>query len=199
MKIVKIVMLIIAFGAKASLYAQTATDAFISVPESVLLDLTTNKRMDLIDLHNANQKAIVLNNFGDSISIKSLNDNYLFLEKGNSSLQIIVLPMINESKLYCLIHTNCAPICDSQIEFYSINWIKLDSKTFISPVDKKWFINEEFPSLELSLMQFIYDSETLSLQQKYNIQKDLSPENQLEVKPLLNEEKIYKWNGIRFE
>ena len=173
------------------LQAQTVREVFISLPEPILLDLSTNDRMDLIDLYDVGQKAVVLNSLGDSLTIEILTDNYLLLKKGNSSLQIAVLTMINESKLYFLIHTACAPVCDSQIGFYSVNWTKLDSEIFISPITNE--------GLDISLMQFTFNPETQTLQQKNNTHKLLSLEDQEKIKASIKEEeKEYQWNGIRF-
>jgi hypothetical protein len=188
--------------AAIAMHAQKAKDAFISLPESMLLDLNNNARLDLVDLYEAGQEAIVLNSFKDSIFLEKLTDDYFYLKTEASSIQGIVLRMINESSLYCLIQTACAPICDSRIEFYSVSWNQLNSDIFITPATSAWFLNENenLPTLDISLMQWIYDPETSSLRQIYNTPQNLSKEDQARIlHAVKNEIKEYKWNSIRFE
>jgi hypothetical protein len=184
------------------LQAQTAREAFTSMPESMLADLSLYSRRDLVDLYNAGQPAVVLNSFNDSVSLENLTPDHLLLKAGNSLIQIAVLPMINESKLYCLIYTVCSPVCDSRMEFYSVAWNPLNSGAFISPADKSDFVdgNRDFPVLDISLMQLDYDPQTLTLRQTFNTPQYLSLENQDMLRPFIKETaKEYIWNGIRFE
>jgi hypothetical protein len=198
----KKIILIISVFAAITLHAQKAKEVFVSLPESILLDLNNNARLDLIDLCEAGQEAVVLNSFNDSIYLEKLTDDYFYLKTGTSSIQGIVLRMINESSLYCLIQTACAPVCDSRIEFYSISWNLLNSDIFITPATLDWFLNksENLPALGISLMQWIYDPETSSLRQIHNTPQNLSKEDQARIRrSVKNEIKEYKWNGIRFE
>ncbi|GHS96164.1 hypothetical protein FACS189421_00740 [Bacteroidia bacterium] len=203
MKIVKkIAGLGMALLFAVSLNAQTAKEAFLSMPESLLPDMNLYARMDLVDLYNAGQQAVIANSFNDTIALEKLTSDYLFLKTGKGSLQIMALQMINESWLYCLIHTVCGPVCDSRMDFYSISWNHLNSDTFITPATKTDFINEnpDCPALNISLMQWVYDPETATLQQRYNTPDYLSLEDQNTIRPFIKERmREYRWNGIRFE
>jgi hypothetical protein len=184
-----------------SLNAQTAKEAFLSMPESLSPDMNLYARMDLVDLYNAGQQAVIANSFNDTIALETLTTDYLCLKTGKGSLQIIALQMINESQLYCLIHTVCGPVCDSRMDFYSVSWNRLNSDTFITPATKTGFIDEnpDCPALDISLMQWVYNPETATLQQRYNTPDYLSLEDQNTIHPYIKQEiKEYKWNGIRF-
>ena len=186
----------------ASLNAQTAKDVFTTFPDPSLLPLSTNARLDLIDLFQANQNTVVENDLGDTISVLQLQDDYIHIQSGNSDTEIIILSMINESKVICVIQTISIPVQDSNLEFYTINWKKLDSKAFINPVDKSWFIKEsdDFPALDISLMKFHYDPEKQTLLQTYTTPSYLSIEDQKRIEGHIKESnKEYKWNGVRFE
>jgi hypothetical protein len=182
------------------LEAKTAKEAFASMPESMLWDLNVNSRLDLIDLFEAGRESVVLNSFEDSVSLEKLTPDYLLLKSGQSSIQIIVLTMLNESFLYCFIQTVCSPLCDSRIEFYTPSWKPLDSKTFISSATKEWFIpdNEISPTMNISFMQFVYNPENSFLLQLYNTPKNRSADDPIEHSFPVKEKK-YTWNGIRFE
>ena len=185
-----------------SLNAQTAKEAFITFPDPSLLPLNTNTRMDLMDLFQINQNAVIENDLGDSISIRQMQDDYIQIQSGNSDTEIIILHMINESKVICVIQTISTPVPDSNLDFYTINWKKLDAKAFINPVDKSWFIKEgdDFPALDISLMKFHYDPEKQILLQTYTTPSYLSIEDQKRIEGHIKESnKGYKWNGIQFE
>jgi len=197
----KITLLFISLFVISGLHAQTAQEAFLSLPESMLIDLNVNARKDLVDLYQASQEAVVENLLGDSVSIEKMTPDYLLLKAGNGNLQIIVLQMVNDSKLYCLIQTVCAPVCDSRIEFYSVSWKQLDTYTFITPFPQTDFIRtiDNSPLPDRVFMQYIYLPETSSLQQICNTPQSLSTEDQKTIQVLLKENvKEFKWNGFRF-
>ena len=185
-----------------SLNAQTVKEAFITFPDPSLLALNTNARLDLIDLYQANQSAVIENDLGDSIFIRQMQNDYIHIQSGNSDTEIIILSMINESKVICVVQTISTPVQDSNLEFYTTNWKKLDSKAFINPVDKSWFLKEsdDFPALDISLMKFHYNPEKQILSQTYTTPSYLSFEDQKRIEGHIKEEnKEYKWNGIQFE
>lgn len=194
-------IILIIFSISIQTYSRNAKEAFLSMPMDMFADISIENRMDLIDVYEAKNKASVLNKFQEDISIENLTEDFISLKMGNSTIQIVVLPMVNESQLYCLIYTVCAPLCDSFVDFYSLSWNKLKQDTFLSPVPQSWFIDnlEEFPELTISLMQFSFDPEKHILQQKDNSVGTLSLENQEKIKPYIKQEtKSYQWNGIRF-
>jgi hypothetical protein len=182
--------------------AQTIKEIFIASPDVMLLPLSANNRMDLIDLYMGGQDATVSNSLGDKVVLNYLTDNYLRLQSGNAVTEMFFLTLINESQIIGLIQTVGAPVCDSRPEFYSLKWKKLDADLFISPAEKSRFMEDttDFPFLDIELMEFHYDAEKQCLLQTYNTPDYVSPEDK-ETLPLNVREKtkIYQWNGIRFE
>jgi hypothetical protein len=190
---------------------QTAGELFMSLPESELPTLNETNRLDLIDLYKAGQEAAVVNQLGDSSVIRQLTDDYLEVKTGNYTLELLILRMVNDSKIVSLIKTVCAPVCDSYMEFYTTSWRKLDTNLFISPADKSWFVKagvdvseqkvrNALVSLDISLMQFRYNPERQELQQYYNTPEYLGVDERAAVAPYLKETpRIFKWNQIYFE
>ena len=198
----KLLVLIIGCGFAFSLQAQTAKAVFFSLPETLLADLNTYGRMDLVDLYNAGLPAVVENSFGDTIVLEKLTPDYLRLNTGKGSLQIVLLKMINDSQLYFLIHSACAPVCDSRLEFYSPSWNRLRSDIFITPASSSFFVEENpaSPSLDISLVQWVYEPETAVLQQIYNTPDYLGLDDRKTIQPFVKTRiKNYWWSGIRFE
>ena len=198
----KNILPLIVCGFALSLQAQTAKETFISLPENRLVDLNTYARMDLVDLYEAGLPAVVKNSFDDTLTLEKLTPDYLRLNTGKGSLQIVVLKMINDYPLYLLIHTVCAPVCDSRLEFYSPSWNRLPSETFITPTPSSFFIEENpnFPSMDIALMQWIYEPETAVLQQIYNTPDYLSLDDRQTIQAFVKARtRDYRWTGVRFE
>ena len=188
--------------------AQTAEKLFASLPESMSLTWTETNRLELIELYKAGLTAAVENQLGDSCFLACMTDDYLQIREGKSSLEIIVLPMVNDSKVICLIHTVCAPICDSHLAFYTVNWKKLDNSVFITPAGKARFIKDGIDidgqnaliPLDISLMQFRYDPDSRELLQYYHTPQYLSFDDREKAAPCLKDEPVvFKWNLTRFE
>jgi hypothetical protein len=185
-----------------SVNAQTMKEIFITTPDVVLLPLSADARMDLIDLYTDGREAVALNSLDDKVVLNCLTDNYLKIQSGNATTELFFLTMVNESKLIGLIQTVCAPVCDSRLEFYSLKWKKLGADLFISPAPKSCFVEDslDFPALDIVLMEFHYDEEKQCLSQTYNTPAYLSPEDrEIIARSIKAESKVYQWNGIRFE
>jgi hypothetical protein len=190
---------------------QTAGELFLSLPEPMLLTLNETNRLDLIDLYKAGQRAVVVNQLGDSSVILQLTDDYMEVKTGNYTLELLRLQMVNDSKIVCLIQTVCAPVCDSYMEFYTTSWRKLNADLFISPAEKSWFVKADIDvteqkaqnalaSLDISLMQFKYNPEQQELSQYFNTPAYLSTDEKAVVALYLKgTPRIFKWNQIRFE
>jgi hypothetical protein len=194
-----------------SIQGQTASELFVKLPESAFLPLAVSDRLDLIDMYKSGGKATVKNSFEDSCSIIRLTDDYLQVQTGKNTMELFLLPMINDSKIVGLIQTVCAPVCDSYIEFYTTAWKKLATSAFITLAGKNDFLkdsvnidNEEVKNalipLDISLMQLHYDPENRELQQYYTTPEYLSEPDRAKAKPYLKETpKVFKWNLTHFE
>jgi len=190
---------------------QTASELFVKLPVTELLPLTVSDRMDLIDLFKAGGKATVENRFDDSCSILRLTDDYLQIQTGANTMELFLLPMINDSKVVGLIQTVCVPVCDSRLEFYTTSWKKLTASAFITFADKNDFLKDgvrpedenvknALIPLDISLMRLHYEPDNRELQQYYTTPEYLSEADREKVTPLLKESpKRFKWNLSRFE
>ncbi|MDR0733366.1 MAG: DUF3256 family protein [Dysgonamonadaceae bacterium] len=188
--------------------AQTTEELFASMPKSIALIWTNMNREELIDQYKAGSTAVVKNRLSASCFLTRMTDNYLQITEGKSSTEIIILPMANDSKVICLIYTFCAPVCDSRFEFYTVEWKKLNSDTFITPAGKVRFFKDGIDPdeqyalvpLDFSLMQFQYNPDNLELMQYYNTPQYLSEEDKEKAMPALkNTPVVFKWNRTRFE
>jgi len=191
--------------------AQTASDLFGSLPDPALFSLSVSDRLDLIDLYKAGQTPTVKNRFDDSCSIVRMTDDYLQIQTGKNTMELFLLPMINDTKIAGLIQTVCAPVCDSKLEFYTTSWKKLSASVFITFANKYDFLKEGINPddekvknalipLDISLMQLHYDPDKQVLLQYYTTPDYLSKDDKANVTPYLTDApKQFKWNQMRFE
>lgn len=185
-------------------------ELFLSLPASVLPNLEEDDRSALFELHQPGDTARVTDALGTSCELSDLQDDYLKIEMGENTMELVRLRMANDSPLICLIRTVCAPACDSELIFFSANWTRLDPSPFITPVGKDWFLAEsdgEKAAAEgplrlpaITLMRFSYEPRTRELSQEYTTPACLVPEErQKVVSALKNIPRVYKWTGLRFE
>ena len=206
-------IIVILFACLLSLYsfAQNMFSVFSEMPKDLIILVDSIQRQDLMNLYKNGSPAKVEDKLYEIVTLSSFNDDYLELHSGNSSMQIALLTLINDSKVICLIQTVCAPICDSKLSFYTSEWKVLNTDDFIQPVETSWFLkddvdknNQEFihaiKSLDMNLMQYSFNSETLSLSQTYTTPLYLSKEDNEKVEPFLkNEPKVFEWKKMGFK
>ena len=207
----KIIPLFLFYYLPFIIQAQTADKLFISMPESMVMTLTELNRLELVELYKSSLPAVVENQLGDSCHLIRMTDDYLQIQEGTSSLEIIVLPMANDSKVIGLIRTVCAPICDSNLAFYTVNWRQINTNLFITPAGKEQFIKDGINldeqkvrnaliPLDISLMQFRYNADTQELLQYYNTPQYLSIDDREKATPYLKDTPIrFRWNMSRYE
>ncbi len=123
--------------------AQNVSSVFGNMPKDLMLLVDSIPRQDLIDLYKSNLPAHVKDKLNGKITLNSLNEDFIELRAGNFSVQIALLKLVNDSKIVCLIQTVCAPVCDSRLNFYTVDWKPLDTSDFILPADTSWFIKDE--------------------------------------------------------
>ena len=103
-----------------SAFSQTkAKDVFATAPDSIFPLLTTNNRLDCIDLIENNMKATVKNKLEQKAEMTALTDSYLQIKPSEKS--VVEIKMLNDS-VFCLINTCLGPAPDSRISFFTHDW-----------------------------------------------------------------------------
>lgn len=207
-KILAFIIFCLGFG---FVQGQTMEIVFGKMPNDILFLLDSIKRQDLMDLYKDNKTAQVLNTFEGLSTLRELSDDHLLLEMGNTKYTFALLPMINHSKLLCVIQTVCAPACDSKIKFYSTDWKAIDSKQLFSPAGAEWFLKDASDSdyfetmlnksrLDISMMEYRYDKEQQTINQYFNSQLMIDKDERKKIESILKSEpKIFYWTSTRFE
>ena len=191
--------------------AQDISSVFGNMPKNLILLVDSIQRQDLIDLYKNNLSDNVTDKLNGKITLSSLKEDFIELHSGNFSMQIALLKLVNDSKIICLIQTVCAPVCDSKLNFFTVDWKPLDAYDFISPVNTSWFIKDDTDktgevfinaskSLDIDLMQYSFDPEKLELAQTYTTPQYLSKEDREAIEPFLKQvPKIFVWEKMNFK
>jgi len=188
-------------------FGQKVADVFKTMPDSLLPCLSEdNKIMMLVDTG----RTVIPYQLGE---FEKLNhtDSYLNIRTSEAgTTQIKVLPLINNTKIVCVIQTACAMVCDSQISFYTTEWEKLD-KTSLLPLinvesffdsSKKGSDNYNFAlSLpDISPIEARFEGGGDDLTFSLDLSSYLPQEDAAQMKPFLKTEQIVlKWNKTGFQ
>ena len=192
--------------------AQDMATFFINTPGQYLPQLEEAWRKDLVDLYNSGKPAVLDNTMNGRSTLQNLTSDYLFLQSTErSTLEIRFLPLINNTFIACVITTVFAPVADSRVAFFTIDWQPLPTVEIWYPATTDSFIkmdvdrdDENFRAahsyLDMDLIHYHLDPEQLIMKAEYTTPDYLSYEERTKVYPFLQDTlKVYYWKTGRFE
>ncbi len=198
----------LAFGAKA----QDVDALFVAMPDGGIPQLESAWRKDLVDLYNSGKEARLKNTMNGFSTLKKMTQDYLLLQvTDRSTIEIKLLPLVNNTKVICMVKTVCAPVADSRVEFFTTEWEPLDASDMFVPVAADWFIKEDADRnsvafldaashLDMDLMEYRLSPDSLTLTATYTTPQYLSSEDRKCVAPFLKESpKVYVWDKHHFK
>lgn len=128
----KKILLFVLLMLPVAAFCQSVSVYFEIIPESHLLQIESNRRKDLIDMKKAGQKAMVPNRLGGNSELTDLTDDYLKIQTSeNATFEMKLYSLKNDEQVIAVINTVCAPVCDSEISFYTTTWQPLPLEKFI--------------------------------------------------------------------
>lgn len=206
--IFSILICALALGVKA----QEMDALFISMPDQNIPQLENAWRKDLVDLYKSGKDATLKNTMNGSSSLKKLTSDYLLLQATErSSIEMKLLPLVNNTNVICMIRTVNGPVADSQIEFFTTDWQPLAVSDLFTPVDAGWFIKDDTDKnsnafqdaasrLDMDLIQYTLSPDNLTLTATYTTPLYLSKEDRKAVIPFIKESpKVYTWEKYHFK
>ena len=128
-----IVSLFIALGSSA----QTKMSQVLKLmPDTIVPYLSETNKLDLLDFMDSNMKAEVRNQLEGKTELMLLTDDYASLtlnEATQMDMRLLTVsePVDSASQIICLVNTYGSDARDSQIDFYSLKWRKLDATKYI--------------------------------------------------------------------
>ena len=205
----RLIFVLLLTGFFVSVNAQKIEDCFIKIPNDLIIQLDVAWRKDLVGLYKSGKPAELENTMMGKSVLKKLTDQYLLLQSTErSTLELRLLPLINNTLIICMIETVYAPVADSRTSFYTTDWQPLAADDLLTPVSVEWFWKEDVDQTELAYLsrsepffvKYSLSDEDTVLMAEYTTPLYLDEEKRQIVKPLLKTEpKIYKWKSSRFE
>ncbi len=194
------------------LKAQDMAAVFVEMPDEYIPQLEDAWRKDLVDLYRSNEKARLKNNMDGYSTLEKLTDDYLLLQSTErTTIEMKLLPLVNNTYVICQIVTLKGPVADSRVLFFSPDWKPLDADELLTPVDADWFIREDADTLsvpyiestsrlDMDLFRFQLSPDDYTLTQTYTTPEYLDKETQKKLKPFLKETpKVFTWKKSGFE
>jgi len=205
----KIILLVIAF-ISVTLYAQDIKTVYVNMPDSLSPLLTKVNREDFADFLESNMRAQVKNKFEGNSEMKTLTQDYLFVQTTPySSLQMKLLPVGETEKIVCVVNTVDGPASDSSVSFYSTDWHELLVSDYLKVPDVEDFFivsdtidreQQEWArkKADMNLMKIELSPENTNLHFTYTTIDYMDKESAEELKPLLKSEPlVYEWTEER--
>lgn len=187
-------------------YGQTMDEVFKTMPNDFLPAFSeADKTMLLVD----SSLSVIPYAMGE-IERLAYSDTFLSIKTSEvGTMQIKILPLINNTKIIALIKTVCSGICDSDIRFFTSEWDEIDKSSLLPTIpphiffDKnkmdtpgfKWAVSQ----IDIFPLQFQFKNESNDLQVKFDIINHISAQDVAKIEPYLVKETIdLLWNKSTF-
>lgn len=204
--------ILLSFGLVSAVLAQDINAVFKKMPRDIVYGLSPDLNEMLLDNPKDTTKFVATAIY-ESIKRKAINPDFISLQTSKvGTTSIRLLPLINESKIVCVVQTVDGTIADSRIKFYTEKWEPIDGSDLLPQErDVNWFIKSD---VDQSSEKFIHAMATLTmLPMKYVLSETeptlsiefepkgfLSIEDYKNIEPYLTKEpKVLKWDKVRFK
>ncbi|MDR0573697.1 MAG: DUF3256 family protein [Tannerella sp.] len=183
---------------------------FVGMPDDPVMQLEEAWRKDLIDLYKSGKPATLENTMQGKSTLSKLTEDYMLLQSTEyNTIELKLLPLVNNTYIICMVETAYAPVADSRVTFYTTEWQRVSADGLFTPVAEEWFWNENHTSLEfldaksrldMYLVKYSLSAEKMVLIAEYTTPQYLDEEYQKKVKAFLKTEpRVYEWKSGRFE
>lgn len=205
----KLIFILALLSTVYSISAQNMRNLFADMPDSIMVLLTKNNRLDCIDFIENKMSARVKNKLDQYSKLQVLTSDYLKIQLSSKSyIQMKTLPLKDSLFVVCLVKTYLGPAAESSITFYSKDWQKLSSASFLTypSFSDLWIKNDTLSAEKLETLQNKIDLKLVAAELSaatstltFSLQlDDLSKEIRQEVNPYIRPI-IYSWRNERFE
>ena len=192
--------------------AQKMEDIFIKAPDGIITQLEEAWRKDLVGLYKSGKNATLENTMLGRSTLQKMTNDYLLIQSTErSTVELKLLPLVNNTYIICMIETVYAPVADSRLSFFSTEWVVLPKDGLYTPVAEDWFLKDDIDrmspkfleassALDIYLVKYCLSADSTVLTAEYMTPQYLNEEYRKKVLPFLRtDNKTYKWNSGRFE
>lgn len=194
------------------LAAQDLTTIFLNIPDSVLMGIDAEGKDALIKNTTDTLKVSTPSLFGKEITRNAIAEDYLSLQTSAAgTLQIKLLPLINNSKIILTVKTVCGKACDSQVQFYSTDWTALADVSLFPVPQIDWFIKADadrnsddfknaIAAVNMHPFKIDISADKTEATVSLDIENYLSEEDYKKIKPYLNDTpRVLTWDKVSFK
>ena len=187
-------------------YGQTMDDVFKTMPNDFLPAFSeADKTMLLVD----SSLSVIPYALGE-IERLAYSDTFLSIKTSEvGTMQIKILPLINNTQIIVLIKTVCSGVCDSDIRFFTNEWKEIDKKSILPTITPQVFFDQKelntpgfkwtVSQIDMFPLQFQFKNGSNNLQVKFDIANHLSALDFAKIEPFLVKETIdLLWNKSMF-
>lgn len=185
---------------------------FRTIPKNVIWEMTLEQKEKLLSASEDSLAFVDDSNLYEKIQRTGFSDNFISLKTSDvGSVQIKLLPLVNDSKIICVVKTVCANICDSEIRFYTSSWVPIKQTDLFPKPRIDWFIRKDIDKnsdeyknalapLDINPVKLILSPEDDTLKAEYDIKNYLDKGDYEKLKPFIIEgDKVFSWDKISFK
>lgn len=208
--------LILLLAGVSGMKAQTIKDVILSIPDNIITGLSMEQKEQLCEgVSNDSvslDTVIIANALNGELKRDMISSDFVEFQTSEvGTLQIKVLPLVNDSKILCVVKTVCSDACDSRIQFYTMDWKLLPEQNLIPRRTFDWFVKPDadrestdykdaVKAVDMNPMTFSLSPDDLTLNVDSELENYLSSEDYDELKPfLITEPKVFVWDKSSFK
>ncbi|MFV0328841.1 MAG: DUF3256 family protein [Dysgonomonas sp.] len=207
----KKIIFIIALFASISVSAQNIGEVFLTMPDDIIFGLEAAGKEKLVSNHDDTTGIVVDRGVLGEMERIAISDDFISLQTSEAgTIQIKLLPLINDSKIICVVKTVCAKMCDSQIQFYTTKWMPIPQGDLFPKKDKDWFIKADvdrnsqdfqnaYAALDMNPIVITLSAEDTSIAASYDIENYLATDDYKKIKPYLIDSKKFVWDKLSYK
>lgn len=210
----KILFILLLFSPFVGINAQDMAALVVTMPDNMIIGTTLEQKKELAvsESDSIEKKVYIINSVGDSIERLSYTDDYIALKTSDAgTLQIKLLPLVNNTNIIGVITTVCGQICDSRIDFYTTSWQPLDKSTLFPEIDKSLFFKQDvdkntldyknaMASVDMTPVKLSFSEKDKNITAEYQLQSYLSPDEYKALEPyLLMQPKTFVWDKFAYK
>lgn len=194
--------------------AQDIAALVVTMPDNMTIGVTVDQKKELAvaETDSIEKKVFVINAVGDSIERLAYSDDYISLKTSDAgTLQIKLLPLVNNTNIVGVITTVCGDLFDSRIDFYTTSWQPLDKSTLFPTINKDSFLKKDIDRnsvdyvnasapVDLTPVTYNFSEKDKNITVEYQLENYLAADDYKAIQPYLNTEpKIFEWNKFAYK
>ena len=194
--------------------AQDIAALVVTMPDNMTIGVTVDQKKELAvaETDSIEKKVFVINAVGDSIERLAYSDDYISLKTSDAgTLQIKLLPLVNNTNIVGVITTVCGDLCDSRIDFYTTSWQPLGKSTLFPTINKDSFLKKDIDRnsvdyvnasapVDLTPVTYNFSEKDKNITVEYQLENYLAADDYKAIQPYLNTEpKIFEWNKFAYK